>query len=383
MDLFLPIVLGIFALAFFVLWRREVAGRIEQQVQAIRSERNVGDHIIQSESRVRQLQAALDSSIDMLLVVDSNLQVLNANQATHEKFGELSDQPSVIRYVKSLELVNLLEEVESWDGEAVIERVISVQDRPHRARILLRSGWSGIALTDVAELQRLSRARQDMITNLSHELRTPLTSLRLLAETIGGPAGQDPEVARDLVGKIVVELDHLNQMSEELLDLSAIESGKQIMRLVPMPLYELVHDPVERLVGQTTHRNITLQISIDEGITVLADREQASRAIQNVLHNAVKYTQEGGEVLVKAELMPEEECVVLSIADSGPGIPPDELERVFERFYRSHWAWGTPGTGIGLAIARHILQAHGGRIWAENRALPDAGAVFYLAFRLG
>lgn len=383
MELYLPVALGILTLVFFILWRREVAGRIEQQVLARRSERSAGDQIDQSQTRERQLMAAFEVAADMLLVVDREMQVQYANQAASKIFGELTDHPSLMRYVKSLELVDLLEEIEELEGGEVIERVIRIQERPHRARILIQSDQIGIALTDVAELHRLSRARQDMITNLSHELRTPLTSLRLLADTLDGPAAQDAKVADDLVGKIIVEVDHLHQMSDELLDLSAIESGKQLMRLVPVPLHELVNDPVERLLGQTTHRHINLRISIDAGITVLADREQASRAIQNVLHNAVKYTPEGGEVVIETELMPQEECVVLSIADSGPGIPPDELERVFERFYRSHWAWGTPGTGIGLAIARHILQAHGGRIWAENRPLPDSGAIFYLSFRLG
>ncbi len=383
MDLVLPVVLSILALAFFILWRREVAGRVEQQVQARRSERSAGDQIGQSQTRERQLLTAFEAAVDALLVVDKSMQVQYANHAARNMFGDLVDQPSLMRYVKSLELVNLLEEVEEWEGGEPIERVIRIQDRPHRARILVQSDQIGVALSDIAELHRLSRARQDMITNLSHELRTPLTSLRLLADTLEGPAGQDPEVARDLVGKIVVEVGHLHQMSDELLDLSAIESGKQLMRLVPVQLHELVNDPVERVFGQSSHRHITIRISIDEGITVLADREQASRAIQNVLHNAVKYSPEGGEVIIEGKLIEGEECAVLSIADSGPGIPPDELERVFERFYRSHWAWGTPGTGIGLAIARHILQAHGGRIWAENRPLPDSGAVFYLSFRLG
>jgi two-component system phosphate regulon sensor histidine kinase PhoR len=219
-----------------------------------------------------------------------------------------------------------------------------------------------------------------MITNLSHELRTPLTSLRLLADTLHGPAGKDSDTALDLVDKIVVEVDHLHQMSEELLDLAAIESGKQVMRLVPMPLKDLVAGPVERMQDQAEHREVAIRVLLSPSIRVLADREQAGRAILNVLHNAIKYSPEGGEVEISSERHSEEGHVILSILDGGPGIPPEELERVFERFYRSNWAWGTPGTGLGLAIARHILQAHGGRIWAENRELPDQGAVFHLAF---
>jgi two-component system phosphate regulon sensor histidine kinase PhoR len=162
--------------------------------------------------------------------------------------------------------------------------------------------------------------------------------------------------------------------------LAAIESGRQVMRLVPVAVGDLLLGPVERLKDQAERRNVSTILKLDPEMRVLADREQAARAVLNVLHNAIKYSPEGGEVVISAEEVPEEGRVILSITDAGPGIPPDELERVFERFYRSNWAWGTPGTGLGLAIARHILQAHGGRIWAENRRLPERGAIFHLAF---
>jgi two-component system phosphate regulon sensor histidine kinase PhoR len=204
--------------------------------------------------------------------------------------------------------------------------------------------------------------------------------LKLLAETLQSPAGQNPEVERQLLGKMVSEVDQLHQMSEELLELSAIESGKQAMRLVPVALHKIIDGPFKRLQNQAERRSVSIQVTIDPQLRVLADPEQAARAVQNVLHNALKFTPQGSEVVITAELAEEQGQVVLAIADSGPGIPAEELERVFERFYRSNWAWGTPGTGLGLAIARHIMRAHGGRIWADNHPLPKRGAVFYLAF---
>jgi two-component system phosphate regulon sensor histidine kinase PhoR len=379
-DLVLPLALSALALVFLVLWRGEVAKRVKTEVMARREQRQAGEQLAQSESRAERLHTALDTTADKLLVIDRGLQVLYANRSAQDAFGNLMDGSSLMRYAKSLELVNLIEELERAGDEEVGERIISIREHPHRALVVLQPNRIGVALTDVAELQRLSRARQDMITNLSHELRTPITSLRLLTDTISGPAGSDPQIAQDLVGKIIAEVDHLHQMSEEMLDLSTIESGKQVMRLVPVPLLDLIADPLELLSGQTAHRGISVKVSIPDGLRVLADKDQASRAIQNVLHNAVKYTPEKGAIRVEGSQA--DEWGILSIADSGPGIPPDELERVFERFYRSQWAWGTPGTGLGLAIARHILEAHGGRIWAENQPLPDRGSVFHLAFRL-
>jgi two-component system phosphate regulon sensor histidine kinase PhoR len=373
-------IFAVLALAFLLLWRREVAWRMRYMLGARRLQRNAESKLAVSEERREQLLLASDVTSDLLLYADHDLRVQYANLAAQNAFGELNDSPTLIAYTGNLDIENLAIEALELCLEENIERVIRVDDRPHRARVLATEEGIGIALTNIAELHRLSRARQDMITNLSHELRTPLTSLRLLADTLRGPAGQDPGVARDLVGKIVVEVDQLHQMSEELLDLAAIESGRQVMRLVPVAVGDLVMGPVERLKDQAERRQVHTIQNFDPEMQVLADREQAARAILNVLHNAIKYSPEGGEVVISAEAVPEEGRLILSIMDAGPGIPPDELERIFERFYRSNWAWGTPGTGLGLSIAQHILQAHGGRIWVENRGLPERGAIFHLAF---
>jgi signal transduction histidine kinase len=373
-------IFGLLALGFLILWRREVAWRMRYMLQARRRQREAENCLSESEAREGLLQGAINATEDLLLVTDLDLQVQYVNLASQQFFGVLEGTPSLIGFTGNLELESLAMEVKELGVGEEIERVILVKDRPHRVRALTMSTGVGLALTNIAELQRLSRARQDMITNLSHELRTPLTSLRLLADTLRGPAGQEPGVAHDLVEKIVVEVDQLHQMSEELLDLAAIESGRQVMRLVPVAVGDLLLGPVERLKDQAERRNVSTILKLDPEMRVLADREQAARAVLNVLHNAIKYSPEGGEVVISAKAVPEEGRVILSITDAGPGIPPDELERVFERFYRSNWAWGTPGTGLGLAIARHILQAHGGRIWAENRRLPERGAIFHLAF---
>jgi two-component system phosphate regulon sensor histidine kinase PhoR len=380
MDFWLPVLIGAVAVGFLLLWRREVAGRMRYMLRAKRSQHEAERLAEEKEERAKWRQLSSDITTDLLLAVDGNLRVRYANLTAQHEFGSLPPDTSIISYTESLELENLVQEgIGLGEGED-LERVIRIHDRPYRARLNIVQDGVGIALTDVLDLQRLSRARQDMITNLSHELRTPLTSLKLLADTLRSPTGQAPEVARDLAEKVIIEVDQLHRMAEELLDLSAIESGRMVMRLVPTPLTGLVEATVERLKDQAELREIRFRITVDPELSVLADREQAARAILNILHNAIKYSPEGGEVVMEAA--PDEKGrVVLSVLDSGPGIPPNELERVFERFYRTQWAWGTPGTGLGLAIARHILQAHGGQIWADNRPLPARGAVFHLAFQ--
>jgi two-component system phosphate regulon sensor histidine kinase PhoR len=270
---------------------------------------------------------------------------------------------------------------ETADPEG-LERLLALHDRPHRARALAGGRHVAVALQDVSEVQRLSRARQDLVANLSHELRTPLTSLRLQAETLAGRMGEDPQMARQLAGRIVAEVETLHQMTQEMLDLAAIESGRQVIRLAPVPLNEILAIPLEQMTVQAGRRGIRLELEGPVKTSILADREQAQRAILNVLHNAVKFSPDGGEVLLTARLEQDQVRVVLSIQDSGPGIAPGDLERIFERFYRADQARGTPGTGLGLAIARHILRAHGGQVWAENRPPPHHGAMIHLAFSL-
>jgi two-component system phosphate regulon sensor histidine kinase PhoR len=197
------------------------------------------------------------------------------------------------------------------------------------------------------------------------------------------PTGIKPEVANQLIEKLASEIDTLEQISQEMLDLAAIESGRQVIRLVPERLMDILEIPLARLEDQAARKNLSLRVSVTPDWIVLADRDQASRAVLNVLHNAIKFSPSGGMVRIEAEEDVVEEKIVLRVQDSGEGIPPSDLARIFERFYRGDRARQTPGTGLGLAIARHIMQAHGGRIWAENLVPPERGVVVFLAFEPG
>ena len=350
-----------------------------------------------------------DSSADLLLITDRNLRLTYANAAAESLFGAWEPEVSLIRYTQSQALeAQAQQALASADLES--ERLLSLRDRPYRSRVRVRGDVVGLALTDAAEVQRLTRARQDMVANLSHELRTPLTSIGLLAQTLvarsgdrashpggdsashpggdsasypGGDLGGEAAATGELAHKILAEVDTLNQMSQEMLDLAAIESGRQVIRLVAVPLQEIVAVPLERLREQAARQGVNLRAEIPTGLSVLADRDQAARAILNVLHNAVKFTPKGGSVSLTAAADPDGEHVILTVSDEGPGIAPAELGRIFERFFRGDQARGTPGTGLGLAITRHILQAHGGDVWAENRTPPASGAVVRLRFLTG
>jgi signal transduction histidine kinase len=365
-----------------VLWQREVRARRRSEGESRNLADRLGALLSHSATQARWSHAAAEATDDLLLVADAGLHLQYANAAAQQMFGNFHQAATLISYTRSLDLEQLAADAVSLASPEGLERVLMLDGRPHSARAVpAADGALTLTLRDVSEMRRLSRARQDFVANLSHELRTPLTSLRLLADTLQRAAGRDPAVAQELIGKISVEVDTLHEMVQEMLDLAAIESGQQVVRLVAVPLDQLVTRPVELLTEQAARRDIDLAIRLPANLTVLADPEQARRAVTNVLHNAIKFTPEHGRIEIEGQPDQDNELVRLTIADNGPGIPPAELDRIFERFFRSAAARGTPGTGLGLAIARHILRAHGGRIWAENRPAPDHGAVFHLTFQ--
>jgi two-component system phosphate regulon sensor histidine kinase PhoR len=369
-------------LVFVWLWRREASARLHEERRARQLVQDLEADLSNRSAERDWLEAAATASFHLMMVIDRDLRVHYANESMQMLFGTIPEGATLIGYTRNLALEQLAREtIESGTSEA-LERDISFDGPTYRARAVLLDQGVGMALTDISEFQRLSRARQHMVANLSHELRTPLTSLRLLTDTLRSPTGQNRKIARDLLAKIVGEVDTLEQIAGEMLDLAAIESGRQVVRLVPLLLKEVVAEPVARLADQADRGRVEFVVDISPQVQVLADKDQAARAIQNVLHNAVKFSPAGGQVRITASTERVENQVVLSIEDNGPGIHPDELERVFERFYRSDKARGTPGTGLGLSIAKHIMEAHGGHIWVENRPPPENGAIFHLAFKV-
>ncbi|MGA9531406.1 MAG: ATP-binding protein [Anaerolineales bacterium] len=362
------------------LWRREVGAHRRAARDLARERRGSILDLDALETRMARLQAAVTAADNPILVADRSLTVQFANPAAESIFGPYEDGLSVIRYSRNLELETLARQLTEEGSDQAVEQVIQIDDRPYLVRAAREQAGIGMVLTDVAEVQRLARARQDMVANLSHELRTPLTSLRLLADTLQTEAGRNEELAAELAGKVSREVDLLHQMFQEMLDLSMIESGRQVIRLVDAPLAEVVSAAVEPLRPEADAKRVSIQVDLPSELRVLADPELARRAIVNVLHNAIKFSQPDGTVGISVQA--EDDRAVLAVADSGPGLPPDDLERVFERFYRGDRARGTAGTGLGLAIARHIINGHGGQIWAENKRPPESGAVFYIVFQL-
>ena len=368
------------ALAAGYAWQRRSRRAIErlaqEQSQLARERDAQARRAAQAEAQLEALGLAV---LEAIVCVDPHSRVTYATPGARSLFeagGEAVGR-SLIEFTRSAELDQLAADALAYAGVAggprdELDRVIPIANRPFRVRAAAFDGGAVLALSDVSELQRLGRARRDFVANISHELRTPLTSIRLLLEDLLAGAPRDPGESVPLLRKIQVEVEALQQMAQELLDLSQIESGRMPLRLVPASIEQLAAETIERFAAQAERKRQTIEVDVAASLSVLADVELVGRALGNLLHNAIKFTPDEGRVRLRA--YPQAGDAVIEVSDTGPGVPPEDLPRVFERFFRGDRARAGGGTGLGLAIAKHVVEAHGGRIWAENE--PGQGATF-------
>lgn len=321
--------------------------------------------------QLNALKTLTEAAYNALLVADSEHHVLYLNSTAQDLFSTRNvrfDDPSqslmfVTRHHEIDELVsNTLK-----DNEELLAQV-RINGCAYRIKAHIagegRERVVALALEDVSELQRLGRARRDMVANISHELRTPITSIKLLTDTLLRMEEKESR-SYTMLTKMAAEIEVLQQIAQELLDLSMIESGRMEMVLKNVSM-QAIYDRVSIFSSERAkQKNITIRANIPKDVQVLVDAEQVGRVLRNLLHNSIKFTPEGGTITVKA-WRNDSDWVQVRVVDTGMGIPIDERDRIFERFYRGDRARHTEGTGLGLAITKHIISAHGGSIWAEE-----------------
>ncbi len=316
-----------------------------------------------------------------LLRVDSTLLVVDGNHAAETLLarpeGRLVGYSVMEAFVDHRVEETIARCLDGGSGQMEI-------DGPGERRIIVRarratSGGVLVVLEDVTELRRLQRIRAEFIDNLAHELRTPLTTIRLLSERVLDELdGLDlPPRLRERVATIDVEVGHLAQMVNELLDLSRIEQAATPLDREVVEVLPLVSASLARMRAFADRQGVTLRIDASPDAahaTVEGDPDRLAQVLLNLLHNALRFSPPDGAVTVAVGV--GEDAVELSVIDEGAGIPKAEQARIFERFYkvdRARHRTGA-GTGLGLAIARHVVEAHGGRIWVDSE--DGVGATF-------
>jgi two-component system phosphate regulon sensor histidine kinase PhoR len=244
----------------------------------------------------------------------------------------------------------------------------------------LPSGGALAVLHDVTRIEAAEKSRREFIANVSHELRTPLTSIQGYVETLVEDPETNPETTREFLGVILKNATRMNRLTEDLLALASVESPNYKLSLQPAKASALVQDSIEALGGMVVDSGIELESSGAPDAMVMADPDAMNQVFGNLIENAMKYGKAGKRIRVGARALESE--VEFSVEDFGPGIASEHLERIFERFYRIDKARSreSGGTGLGLAIVKHIVEAHGGRIWAESEL--GCGASFHFTLPL-
>jgi len=360
---------------------------IIKRLQASAAQRD--EETARTEAEQAGLLQALETGV---LRVDGGLRVAAANPAAHTLLGRSPGSlpgRSVMEAFLDAGVESMARDA-LGQGTARAELRRADADGPTLTVLGRRAEGGGLWLivADVSELRRLQRIRTEFIDNLSHELRTPLTTVSLLAETLSREADATdvslPPKMRDRIGKIEVETGHLVQMVNELLDLSRIESGGTLHLVDGLDMARLAAQSAERLRLFADRQGVTFRVETPDGVTpVRGDGARLGQVVVNLVHNAVKFSPDGGEIVIRVRHDGDE--VITSVEDQGVGVPRDAQDRVFERFYKVDRARlraeAGGGTGLGLAIARHVVEQHGGRIWVES--VEGSGSTFSFALPAG
>ncbi|HEX7195302.1 MAG TPA: ATP-binding protein [Candidatus Limnocylindria bacterium] len=329
------------------------------------------------------------SNDDLLMLVDDRLRIVRAGAGA----ASLAERPEAAMFGMSLIAAFGSASLDAIARRAATDGVTATGEadlgrlgsrRFAVDAVPLAGGGFVISLHDITALRRIERVRRDFVANISHELRTPLTSIKLLAETLSSGNVDDGATTRDFASQIEREADHLAQLVDELLDLSMIESGETALSLEALDPEQVVADVVARIgpVGERSEVTIRRLPPPAEGGRAMADATRLGQALLNLAHNAVKYSHPRGEVRVGWETV--DGRIRFSVGDDGIGVPEAHRARIFERFYKVDRSRARergvhePGgsAGLGLAIVRHIAEAHGGTVGLSSQ--EGVGSTFWI-----
>jgi two-component system phosphate regulon sensor histidine kinase PhoR len=358
-----------------------MAARLREKIQDIEQEQ-------------AKTTAILDGMVEGVVAVDGRDTILLMNERVRAMFGlgpARGERKPFLEVIRNADLHRILHESRAAGEGSVshhelrlaspIERRLQVNAVPLR----LAPDETGVVMVlhDVSELRRLEQVRTEFVANVSHELRTPLTAIQGYLETLLGGALEERANARRFLEIVFRHTERLGRLLNDLTDLSNIELGKVSLKLAPTRLDEVVESVLAIIGPKADAGRVALATDLPAALRpVLADRDRLAQILINLVDNAVKYTPDGGRVTVRAS----ERAgggVEIAVIDTGVGIPPGDLPRITERFYRVDRARSRElgGTGLGLAIVKHLVLAHGGELRIESE--PPRGTTAYVTLPAG
>jgi two-component system phosphate regulon sensor histidine kinase PhoR len=331
-----------------------------------------------------QQKVLFDSMLEGLLLLDRNRKIYLANRTFKSLFNlkvEVRGK-TIVEALRLHELDELLSRVEV--EKSVLDYEIKLPDMNERwlqvnaAAITNAAGereGTILVFHDLTRLKQLERQREEFVANVSHELRTPLSLIKGYVETLLDGARNNPEVAERFLKTIERNANRLDLLIQDLLTISALESGRMKLELSPVNLRALAEKIFGDLHSKADNKNMTLVNELPE-LAAIGDTNRLDQVFANLVDNAIKYGRAEGSVTVGGKKLDDGRLEIF-VRDDGPGIPPEALDRVFERFYRVDKARSRDqgGTGLGLSIVKHIVHAHGGEVRAES--VPGEGATFF------
>jgi two-component system phosphate regulon sensor histidine kinase PhoR len=330
------------------------------------------------------LEATMNGMREGVLVVDNTLRVVTANKAARAVFSRESGAPagqtlSGLTRNPAIHAAYRTALEQGEDNQVKVElvgaerRVLELRVAPLKLDETLDSRGAIGVFFDITDLERLERVRQEFLSNVSHELRTPLTSIITFVETLEEGALDDNENSRRFLSVIRRNSERMRTLVEDIMELSAIESGGTRLDARQVRLSPIVQEAAGALAAKAEARGVRILNEVSPEAVVRADPTRLEQMLLNLVDNAIKFSRGGGTVTIRHEQGTRD---LISVADTGEGIAPEHLPRIFERFYRVDRARSRAlgGTGLGLAIVKHLARAHGGE--ATVRSAPGEGSAF-------
>ena len=373
----LSLVLG-FSLIYLIFFLKKTRSEFAQKLAQTRKESSsLKEKVSELEGEQVKVSAILKSMAEGVIAVDDSKRILLINSAAESIFGIKKDRfvnRSLIEMVRNQSLERMIDE--AIQKEIVVSGEVELHHPSHKILMANAVGVpksegtvSGIlVLYEVTEIRKLERLRQEFVANVSHELKTPLTSIKGFIETLLAGAIKDRDRAEEFLKMMEEDTERLNRLIGDLLELSQLESKETDLKAHPVDLKSELKKLMAVFEPRFREKKISVvdQISSRQIPKVLVDTDKLKQVFINLIDNAIKFNRENGQIIFSAE--PKNGKVIISIEDTGLGIPKEAVPRVFERFFRVDKARAREkgGTPLGLSIVKHIIEAHGGNVWCES-----------------